>query len=110
MADQDFEAARAELRSALVELLAGQLADIKSAITEALNAHDDRPRLSLVRNTDTGDIYAYGPGQFDRISSMDELEYGRGIGLYTRAGWLDTDTAGIAVFRGLSLEGSAAGQ
>lgn len=108
MADQDFEAAAAELRKALDERLSAYLNDIRAVFVSVVADHEDRPRLSLVRNVDDGSIYAYGPGQFDHISSMEELEYGRNIGIYSRAPWLDTDTAGVEVFRGIATEGSGA--
>lgn len=89
------------------------------AIQASLTTSEDRPRLSLVRNSqelledgspnpDFGAIYAYGPGQFDHVGSMDELDFGRRIGMYTRSPWLDTDNAGIRVFRGIAIEGSGA--
>lgn len=100
-------ATKEEVQQAFTDALAPVLQRL-DAIEATLTSAEDKPRLSLVRNADTGEIFAYGPGQFDHVGSMEELEYGRNIGIYSRSPWLDTDTGGIEVFRGIATEGSGA--
>jgi hypothetical protein len=91
-------------QGAVIQALRGQV----DAMQSRLAGLETKPKLSLVLNVDDGRIYAYGPGQFDHISSMEELQFGRNIGVYSWSPWLETNTPGIAVFRAIATEGSGA--
>ena len=108
--EEEIDMSTQQITDAIAKLgqdLIGRLDSIQSSTNRVINEAGVQ-HLSLVKNTDDGAIYAYGPGQFDKISSMDELSYGRDIGIYSKGQWLETNTGGIEVYRGLATEGSGA--